>query len=126
MCEQKNRVRPRSPPTQSHKFPAVEHWSISFGYFKRWDRNHKLATPLADVRKLPNNFLPQIPRQNQNVIRPGRSDHIRMVNRDVSARKKMALLMWADIRGVIEEILADSAIVKERVAFGGSPVADHR
>src|SRR6266852_1456399 len=86
------------------------------GHFR--NRNHKLAAPIADVGVLLNNFVLEIPRENQQVIRLCASDLIGRIYRDTSSWQKHPLLIRAAIDRVVKEIGADRTIVQKSIALG--------
>src|SRR6478672_13443511 len=45
------------------------------------DRDNELRSPLLDMRELPRDLLPQVPRQYEDVVRPRLVDHARRMDR---------------------------------------------
>ena len=75
--------------------------------------------------QLRDDFIFEIPRQNDDVIRFGFGDSVRMIDRDVAARQKPPLFVWAAIHRVLDQILADAAIVYERGALAWGSIPGH-
>ena len=70
--------------------------------------------------------MPNVPGQNQHVIRPGLFDFVRMIDGNMSSGQEAPLLVGASIDGIVDEIGPDAAVIEERVSFGRRPVADDR
>lgn len=61
------------------------------------NRHDKLPSPLPNVAHLLHDFFPNIPGQNQEIVRTCATHSFRLINRDMHAGQKMPLLMWAPI-----------------------------
>src|SRR6266581_5979607 len=91
-----------------------------------WNRNNELSAPLSNKSHLLHDFISQIPRQNQEIIRPHFPDFLRRVDRDVRSRRKTPVLIRVAVNRVIEEIGADSTVVEKRIPLAGRPVTGDR
>ena len=61
--------------------------------------------------------MPNVPGQNQHVIRPGLFDFVRMIDGNMSSGQEAPLLVGASIDGIVDEIGPDAAVIEERVSF---------
>src|SRR5882724_887061 len=116
------------PPQKSTTF-------IESSFFRQesgeWSRVHfdlgdgydELAAPLPDVRHLFHDLVPEIPGQDQDVVRLGLADPVGVEDRHVGARQELALLVRAAIHRVVEEVRPDAAVVQQGVALAGCAVA---
>src|SRR6476620_10247966 len=91
-----------------------------------WNRHNELAAPVANVRKLRDDFFLQVPGQNQHVIGTRLPDPIRRKDRDVRACKELSMLVRIPIDRVVEKIGPDAAVIQQRIAFAWRSVASHR
>ena len=117
-----SRIRMPRPPQKSTTFmihPARNDLELG-------DREDELAAPLPDVAELVADFVPEIPRQDQNVVGLGLGQALRRVDRDMRARQELALLDRAAVDRVREQVGPDTAVVEQRVALARGAVADHR
>ena len=96
--------------------------SIQHPHFR--NRHDEPPAPLADVRGLRADLLPQVPRQDQHIVRPRRPDRVGRKNRNARSRRELALLVRIGVDGEVEEIGADAAVVEQRVALARRAVAD--
>ena len=64
--------------------------------------------------------------QGRTKTTSGRSsrDHLWCANRDVGARKQVALLVRVQVDGVVKEVRSNAAVVQQRVALGRRAVPD--
>src|SRR2546430_14220259 len=74
------------------------------------DRHNELASPIPNECILLHDFLFEIPRQNQQIIRPCTLNLIRRINRDMCSRQELAVLVGIAVDGVVDEIGANGAI----------------
>src|SRR5437773_275941 len=114
-----SRIRMPSPPQKSTTFIA------SFPRSDRLqgrDRDDQPAAPLAHVAELCADLLPQVPRQDEDVVGPGLREPLGRVDRDVRARKELTLLDRAPVNGVLEQVRPDAAVVQQRVALARGAV----
>ena len=86
-----------------------------------WD--DELASPLRDVAHLGNDFVLQVPRQNEKIIWLGFVDGLDRIDRDVHTRRKAAVLVRVSVHGKVKKICANAAVVEQRIAFAGSTIA---
>src|SRR5579871_1105667 len=100
--------------------------SRRFEHRKFWNGYYELASPLADERHLIHDLTLQIPRKNKYIIRFSFLDFIRMINRDQCARQIIPLLMRAAVDRIVDEILAHTAIIQQRVSFSRRTVPGNR
>src|SRR5882672_7392770 len=90
------------------------------------NRYDKLATPLPYSGHLRHDFVLEIPRQNEQIVRLGFLDLVGVQDGNVRTRQELALLVRIAIDGIVDEVGADAAVIEERVAFARRPVPDHR
>src|ERR1044071_2647119 len=109
-----SRILVPSPPQNSTTFifllPGIDDGEVGNG-------DYELASPFSDMSHLPHDFLLQIPRQNQNVIRSRLVDHFRRVDGNVHPRREPAMLVGIAIDGKFQEVRPDSAVVEQRVSL---------
>ena len=74
---------------------------------------------------LRNDLVLQIPRQDQQVIRPRLVDCGYRIDRNVHSWRIAAVLVWVAVDSEIEEISADAAVVEQCIAFAGSAISAH-
>src|SRR5882762_6058230 len=108
--------RRRRVPVQSGRLRLAEDGSVSFHHFRPRDGNNKTAAPLADVSQLLDDFVPEIPGQNQDVIRLSTPNPLGRVNGYMRTGEKMVLLVRTDIHCVIQEVLPDSAKIEQCIS----------
>ena len=72
---------------------------------------------------LRDDFVPQIPRQNEEIIRPGLVDSGYWINWNVHAGSKAPVLVGVTVDSEVEEIGTDSAVVKQCVSFTGRAIS---
>ena len=84
----------------------------------------RACRPSRARRRAARDLVAQVPRQDQDVVGPVGGDALRRVDRDVRARQEHALLVRAAVDGVLEQVLADAAVVEQRVALARGAVAD--
>ena len=87
------------------------------------NKRHELPAPLANVAHLLAHFFLDIPRQNDQVIRFGGSNHLWMQDRDMRAREKMPLFVGAAVDRIVEKIGAHPQVIEQGVALRRGPVA---
>ena len=73
--------------------------------------------------QLVDDLILQVPRQDYNIIRLGLTDPIGMIDRNVAARQKAALLVRTAINGVCDEVFSNPAIMEQRCALARGPVS---
>src|SRR5262245_34130229 len=71
-------------------------------------------------------LLPQVPGKDEHVLRLGRHDQFRCMNRYATAGQKLSLLVRTLVDRELEEIPANPAVVQKRVALRRRAVADDR
>src|SRR5713226_4338233 len=88
------------------------------------DRYNELSPPRLNQRHLLHDLVLEIPRQDEDVVRPSLEDPLRWVDGYVGARREPALLVRVAVHRVVEEVRPDPAVVQECVALPGCPVPD--
>src|SRR5690348_17231291 len=101
----------------------VDRWSGQDRQLR--DGHDESGTPLSDKGDLAHDLVLEVPRQDQYVIGSRLTDARRRVDRQSRAGEEAALLVWAAVDGVADQILADTAVVQQGVAFGGRTIG-HR
>src|SRR6185437_7612563 len=81
--------------------------------------------PAADVLQLLDNFIPQVPWQDQQIIGPHLLDPFRSQDWNPGAGEQLPLLVRVAINGKWEQVGAHSAIIQQGIALGGSAVGGH-
>src|SRR5690606_39324812 len=84
------------PQLDSHPFPtrrssdlsSVSSCSPLRADLDFWNGNHELAAPLANVRHLLHDFGFDVPREDQDVIWAGVTNHVGMPDRDMRSRQE--------------------------------------
>ena len=79
-----------------------------------------------DIAELPADFVPQIPRQDENVIGFRLGQAFWRVDRDMRAGQELPLLDRTAVDRVGEQVRPDAAVVKQRVALARGAVSGHR
>ncbi len=69
-------------------------------------------------------FVLQVPRQNQHVVRTGLTNPFGRKDGNVRAREKLAVLVGIAIDRVVDEVRANAAVVEQRVALARRAVSD--
>src|SRR5262249_3490706 len=92
--------------------------------FRDW--NYKTAAPLSYVGALLDNFVFEIPRQNQKIVAPRLVDSVGRMNWNMCAGKELTLFVGIAIYSIIYKIVPDSAIVEESVPLSRCSVSDDR
>ena len=87
------------------------------------DRNNEFAAPFANESILLDDFVLQIPGQNEQKVGLRLANPFRRENRNVRSRQEPPVLIWIAVDGVIQKIRAYGAIIQERVAFAGRAIA---
>src|SRR5260370_2232191 len=87
------------------------------------DRHDELASPIPNACILLHDFLFEIPRQDQQIIRPCTLDLIRWINGNVCPRQELAVLMGIAVDGIVDEVGADGAIIQQGVALARSTIS---
>src|SRR5262249_9218868 len=90
------------------------------------NRHDELAAPFTDVLSLGRDLAPQVPGQDQDVVRTCGADLRRIEDGDVRSGRVATLFQRACVHGVVQEVGADAAIIQERVALAGGAVARNR
>src|SRR5689334_13440091 len=103
MYAQKIPVRPKQARIRSTKLPVTQSQEISFEHFGLRNWNNETASPPADIGHLLNNFILQVPGKDQNIVRFGLANLVRMANRDVRPRQKHVLFVRADVHSVSQK-----------------------
>src|SRR5262245_30643608 len=88
------------------------------------NRHLELAAPLAHMGHLLHDFVLDVPRKDQQVVRPGLGDLLGRVDRNVGAWREPSVLVRVAVNGVVEKVRSDAAVVQQRVAFAWRAVAD--
>src|ERR1019366_8706051 len=83
-----------------------------------------LTAPIAHVAHLRADFVLQVPRQDEYIVRPRLPYPVGRENRDVRSWGVLALLVRVSIHRVVEQGGADAAIVQQRIAFSRSAITD--
>src|SRR3984957_18268773 len=90
------------------------------------DGDYEVAAPFPNVLQLFHNFIFEIPGKNDHVIRFCLANPVRMIDRDMSTGQESALLVRTAIHRVLDQILANTAIMQERCTFSRSSVSRNR
>ncbi len=69
------------------------------------------APPLADVTQLRDDLVPQVPRQNQDVVWALMIDSARVIHGDPRAHEEGVLLERILINSEFDQVLSDTAVV---------------
>src|ERR1700723_3776483 len=88
------------PPVGCCDFFARRAAWISRVHLDGWDGDYELAAPLADEGILLDDFVFQVPGQNEKIIGLGFLDALRLVDGNVSAGKESAVLVGIAVYGV--------------------------
>src|SRR5512147_1618882 len=88
------------------------------------DRDDEAPSPLAHVGELVDDLVGQVPGKDQDEVRMGLFECLRMVNRDPGAGQELPLLVRVAVDRELEQVGADAAVVEQRVSLAGSAVAD--
>src|SRR5215475_2872500 len=106
------------PEPLSVSVSRVEHLKFGNGHCE-------FAAPCRDMFRLLHDFVLQIPREDQNVVRPRLRNPFRRVDGEMGARKTESLLVWiaVDRKGDIGG--GGAAGVQQRIALGGSAVGNN-
>src|SRR5712691_696860 len=111
-------IRSPSPPQKITIFIAVlARPSGAIEDPRIWDWHDQLCSPLPRVGELGGDLSLQVPRQDQDVVRPRFVDPLGRIDRNVGSGKKFALLVGISVYCVLHEIGPDPAVVEQRVAF---------
>src|SRR5262249_33984104 len=87
--------------------PGIARMNPSADDLRLRDRHNELPSPLPRKRQLIDDFALEVPRQDQNVIRLGRVDPLRLVDRNMRTWQKTTLLMRVSVDRILDEIAAD-------------------
>ena len=71
-------------------------------------------------------FHLSVPGKNQYIVGPGLSNFSRRKNWNVRTGKKLSVFVRIAVDGIVQEVGPNAAVVQQRIAFTGSPVADNR
>src|SRR4026208_1553620 len=115
---------PISSPRQSKRV-MLRRSAIRVDDRDRRDGNDELRAPFTDMAHLLHDFILEVPRQDQDVVRLGLVDRFHREDRNVHARRVAAVLVRVAIDREIQEIGADNGVVEERGALSrGAAGAD--
>src|SRR5208282_1305282 len=81
--------------------------------------SHLIANPIDD-------FLFQVPRKNEYIVRSVGKNVVLMENGDTNARDIFALFEWCRIDRVWQQVGADATIVQENGGLSWGTVSCHR
>src|SRR5271155_4377155 len=126
-------MRRPSPPQKSTTFtagppaPNYDSFARRAAKFSRVhldgrNRHDELPAPLANVSILLNDFILQVPRQDEKIIGLRFLDALRPKDRNVRAGQKPAVLVRIAVHRVVNKIGADTAIIQQGVSFSRSAV----
>ena len=87
---------------------------------------YELASPRTNLLHLLDDLRFEIPRQDEDVVWLQRIDRLRRPDRQSGAGQEEALFVGRAIDGEFQKVRAYSAVVEQRVAFGGRAIADDR
>src|SRR4029077_2859847 len=90
------------------------------------NRNDEFAAPLADMSHLLHDLILQVPGQDEQVVRSSLAHLIGGIDRNVSPRSKLPMLVGIPIDRIVKKICSPSTIVQQRIALAGGSVADDR
>src|ERR1700733_2940655 len=90
------------------------------------DRNDKPPRPVLKLIDLRHDFVPQVPRQNEDVVRPSLLYFLGSQDRDSCSRQKMTLFVHVAVDRIFNEVPPDSTIVQQGVAFCRSTIGRNR
>ncbi len=88
--------------------------------------NDQLAPPFTDEQKLVLDFVLEVPRKNEYVVRLRLTNLIRVKHRDVRAGKKPAVLVGVAVDGVVDKVASQAAVIEKRVSLARRAVAGDR
>src|SRR5271157_84906 len=117
-----SRIRIPSPPQKRTTF-TVQPPSDDVEIRNRKDQS---GSPRSDVGELLTDFVPQVPGQDKDVVRPSLGQTIGRMNGDMRTRQELPLLEGTAVHRVLEKVLADAAMVEQGVALAGCAVPGHR
>src|SRR5712664_1452060 len=125
MLSEYSRSRVPRPPQNRTTFMSVPAFLAhpSRIHLHVGDRHHELAPPPLHRALLLHDFVLQVPRQDQYVVRLGLEDLFRRVDGDVGARRESPVLVGVPIDRVVEEVRSDAAVVEQGVPLPGRAVA---
>src|SRR5262245_26408964 len=87
--------------------------------FERRNREDQLTSPRTHVFKLLADLLPEVPREDEDVVGLCLREALRREDRDVGPRQELALLHRAAVHGVGDQVGPDAAVIQQRVALAG-------
>ena len=90
------------------------------------DRHDPLAAPFANVGRLADDLVDQVPRPDEQIVGTGFADAVGRQDGNVRARQKLPLFVGVAIDNVVEKVCANPAVVEQRVGLAGSAIADDR
>src|ERR1700704_4981593 len=86
------------------------------------NRNDEFASPLADMSHLLHDLVLQVPGQGQQVVRSSLADLVGGIDRNVSPRSKLPMLVGIPIHRIVKKICPHSTIVQQRIALARGSV----
>src|ERR1700722_9321606 len=117
-----SRIRIPRPPQNRTTF--TNHTSLD--NVERGNRVNELPAPGPYVLQLLADLVPQVPRQDEDVVRPRLGQAFRRVDGNVRAGQELPLLDRAPVDRVREQVGPDAAVVEQGVPLAGGAVAGHR
>src|SRR5262245_35977395 len=78
------------------------------------------------MRHLLHDFVPDVPRQDEDEVWLRFIDLLWWKDRNVSARRDLAVLVRIAVDRVIEEVGSNAAVVEQRISLAGSTIAGDR
>src|SRR5512146_2599194 len=87
------------------------------------DRDHELSVPLTYIRQLRDNFVFQVPGEDEHIVRLRFPEFFWSKDRDMGTGSKFAMLIGIPVYDVLDEVGAYTAVVQQsvRLAWGTIP-----
>ena len=76
------------------------------------NRYNEAAAPFPNELQLLDNFILEIPRQDDHIIWFSLTDAIRVMDGDMRSREKSSLFVRAPVNRVLNEVFADTAVMQ--------------
>src|SRR5690349_11032499 len=85
---------------------------LSRAHLNLGNRNDEFPAPVADVGKLIDDLVLQIPGQDQDVVRSRLLNSLGREDRDMGSRQKFVVLVWVAINGVVDKVRTNPAVIQ--------------
>ena len=127
VADRDHRLGRRPPTPRACADPARRRRSRPSQHFHPRDRDDDSARPTRACRtSWADDLVLEVPREDQDEVRTGVLERLRMLDRDVGAGQELALLVRVAIDREVEQVGADAAVVEQRVALARRAVAGDR